>query len=162
MIKFAISHPDLLYKCQVTSLRIYGVINPMQNAAILRKNRDSAFNDKLYVFPITKRAVFCRGYEPWALDKLLADGYAEDDILTEHEISHDTSIPQFWYERGGRQHRYYPDIFIRSKDIIIEVKSDYTFRLDPELQRLKAEAVLLQLIWFETWVFDRKKRLTVY
>jgi len=36
-------------------------------------------------------------------------------------------MPEIWYEFEDKRRRYYPDIYIKSQNKIIEVKSDYTF-----------------------------------
>lgn len=52
-----------------------------------------------------------------------------------------TEIPRIKYTGiDGKNHRYYPDIFIPKENLIIEVKSDFTFRYNQETNLLKEAA----------------------
>jgi hypothetical protein len=48
----------------------------------------------------------------------------------------------FHYFYENKEHRYYPDIYIKSENRVIEVKSLYTFNKEKEKNLLKRNSVL--------------------
>lgn len=75
---------------------------------------------KTYTYTLGDRKVLLQGYEKFALDLLLTR-FEPTDI----RVSKDGNIPTIRYTRNGsRSHR--PDIFVESKNAIVEVKSMYT------------------------------------
>jgi len=76
-----------------------------------------------------------QGYEPIKYQQLLDDGYKEEDIL--HKKS---DVPEIWYEYDGRR-RYYPDFYIPKDNLIIEVKSKYTYLIEEDKNKEKFKAV---------------------
>jgi len=91
-----------------------------------------------------------QGYEYIALDELVKI-YKEDDILTNRR-----DMPKIKYILNGKEKRYYPDIWIKSKNIIIEVKSDYTYKKDLIKNIMKALATRKLKYNFEFWIYDNK------
>jgi hypothetical protein len=107
-----------------TSILRYGVNHPMQHHEILERSKKNAYASKDYVLP-SGRVLKVQGYENFAIDMLLKT-YDEKDIVVDTQ-----EMPEFWYHGSdGRYHRYYPDIFIKKDNLIIEVKSPYTFNLN--------------------------------
>lgn len=102
-----------------TCVSVFGVSNPAQNAIIHAKQFNNGYKSKPYIFPSGK-TVMIQGYELFALNELL-ESYNEIDIVTEK-----ISMPEFWYEELGKR-RYYPDIYIQKDNLIVEVKSEYTY-----------------------------------
>jgi hypothetical protein len=141
-------------KNQLTCLRKYGVRYVNQVPDIIQKQQESAFNFKDYTCPSGKK-VRCQGYEPLALD-ILHKKYDEDDIVTSKK-----DVPEIWYEFEEKTHRYFPDIFVKSKNLIVEVKSVYTFESKKEESLKKHEASKNSGFSHEIWVFDTKKKLVV-
>ena len=70
-------------------------------------------------------------------------------------------MPEIKYFLNGKQKRYYPDIWIKSENIIIEVKSDYTYKKDLIKNILKALATRKLNYNFEFWVYDKNKLKTI-
>jgi len=60
-----------------------------------------------------------------------------------------------------KRRRYYPDIYIKSQNKIIEVKSDYTFHKDYEKNLAKAQGVLALDYDFEFRIYDAKGDYTI-
>ncbi len=114
----------------------YGVEYPMQNADFASKQLLASYNKKEFIFPSGKK-IYCQGYEPQALQILLNEGYHENDILTERN-----EVPSFWYEIEGKAHRYYPDFYISKNNLIIEVKSEYTYNVNKTINLLKEKSCL--------------------
>lgn len=139
-------------KSRLTCLEKYGVPSVNQCPEILQKQQDSAFLTKIYKFPSGKK-LKCQGYEPLALD-ILSKHYNEDDILTSKK-----DVPEIWYKLNNEDHRYFPDIFIKSNNLIVEVKSVYTFESKIEESLTKHDASKKSGFNHEIWIFDTKKKL---
>lgn len=115
-------------------MELYGVENPMQCPEIAKKCFESGYQSKDYIFPSGK-TVKVQGYEGLALDVLL-ETYDEADIKT------DTfDIPTIDYiGHDNKPHKYYPDIYIPKDNLLIEVKSTYTYKADLGKNLLKEQA----------------------
>ena len=62
---------------------------------------------------------------------------SEDDIIVGKEV------PRFRYKSDdGKEHIYFPDIFIRNSKIIIEVKSIHSFHYHVRMNYLKFKQVV--------------------
>jgi len=100
------------------------VDHPLQDPVILAKQQKSSYSFKPFMF-LSGNVDWVQGYEPEILRELVYH-FEEDDIIVGVE-----NVPEIWYTTDdGEKHRYYPDIFIKSRNMIIEVKSTYTLRLE--------------------------------
>lgn len=99
-----------------------------------------------------------QGYEPFALDILFKTEHrTELDILTNR-----VDVPRILYKyKDGSEHYYFPDIFIKSENKIIEVKSTWTYNKDINLNILKWKATQAEGYTMEFWVFSGKGERTV-
>lgn len=127
----------------------YGVEHATQNPEILSKALYTAYASKDFICPSGK---VCRvqGYEPFALRDLLADGVDEDDIITGC-----SKVPTVSYTFEGKERVYFPDIYVKSRDLVIEVKSVYTYQRELEKNNAKFDACAL-LHNFQLWIYDSK------
>lgn len=91
-----------------------------------------------------------QGNENYALDLLLRN-YEEEDIVTVR-----SEIPKVIYEVKFKKHRYFPDIYIPKDNLIIEVKSLWTYKHKLFINILKALAVRKLGFQYEVWIFDKK------
>ena len=82
--------------------------------------------------------VSLQGYEPCVLDYLIERG------LAKHEIKVGKSnIPVIeYFNPKGKKCLYFPDFYLPKSNLIIEVKSTYTYQQHKEINLLKAEATL--------------------
>lgn len=121
--------PEIKEKIEEKCILKYGTKYPMQNAEIAAKQLYSCFGKrKEYIFP-SGRKENVQGYEPLALNILLKrDNFDESDIFVDR-----TEVPEVWYDLNDQRKRYYTDIYIKSQNRCIEVKSDYTFEKEKEL-----------------------------
>jgi hypothetical protein len=104
-----------------TCIERFGVENPSQDAVIHNKKLNSQYRKKQFIFPSGRQANVM-GYEPLALTELLKV-YHENDIIVET-----TLIPKIKYAGiDGKNHYYFPDIYIPKENLLIEVKSEYTY-----------------------------------
>jgi len=108
--------PEFFNKMKKTCLEKYGAKNPMHVPEIFHKMIKSSFSKKEYTFKnnITE---FVQGYEHFALEILENNGYTYNDILLGKDI------PVFNYNNtvDNRNSIYYPDIYIKKENKIIEV-----------------------------------------
>jgi len=132
----------------------YGVEHASQNAEIFKKMLKTAFKrNKIFVFP-SGRVEEMMGYECFALADLLKDGVHEDDILVQLD---DVPIIRYLDSETETQRVYYPDIFVTSKNLIIEVKSTYTYKkykqrnIDKWIETSKTYS-------FQAWIYARAKK----
>lgn len=112
------------------------------------------FTYKRYIMPSGK-LVNSQGYENIALDELLKQ-YNEDEI-----ISFRQKVPSIQYMQNNKKHYYYPDIFIPKDNLIIEVKSTYTYNLYLIKNILKALSTRKNGYKFEFWIYDKNKEKIV-
>ena len=67
-------------------------------------------------------------------------------------------VPEIWYhDLDGKKHRYYCDIYIPSENIIIEVKSKWTYKNNLHLNTLKSETCKAEGYKFEFWIINEDK-----
>ena len=104
------------------------------------------YTAKEYVMPSGKK-VYVQGYEDQALDELLKK-YDESDILVDRKDIR-KKIGQITYKINEKIHQYIPDIYIISEMRIIEVKSEWTYRVNEEVNLLKRDAVLSRGLSFD-------------
>ena len=137
---------------QRATLKKYGVDNWVQVPELYQKFSEKNSNKK-YLLP-SGREVHVQGYEAWALDILL-------NSFSETELCIHRGVPSIRYEIDGKLRVHYPDIFIPSRNLLIEVKSVYTFKSLYEKNMKKANAAVLAGYDYDLWIFDASKNLDV-
>lgn len=129
---------DYREKVKATNLEKYGCESPLQNPAVHIKHLTNCFKKKTYTFPSGREEVI-QGYEGIAIDELLKY-FHEDDI-----VKTPTLMPEIWYCMDyGKYKKYFPDIYVPSRNIIYEVKSVYTYyskKLETDYKRKAVEAI---------------------
>lgn len=145
-VEYYSSTNDWYDKCVKTALERYSQEWVSKVDSINAKQQSGGYSYYDFEFPSGKIARV-QGYEPRVLTKLVID-YNEDDIIVgvQNIIN---EIGFFHYEYEGENHRYYPDIYIKSENRVIEVKSTYTFNKEKEKNLLKRESVLNKNINFK-------------
>ena len=135
-----------------TMLEKYGVEHALQNEDLFNKMIQSSFKTKLYTFP-SGRIEYCQGYEPQCLNHLITL-YEEDDIVVGS-----SSLPPIWYDNPeiGKQSRYYPDAYIISEHMVIEVKSPYTFKKDYEKNIAKFKRIVKMGFKMVLYICNKKE-----
>lgn len=149
-------HPMLLdktkQKIKEVNLERYGVENVMHSSEFIDKTINKGV--KYFSLPSGKK-IYYQGYEDVAI-KALLENYIEEDIITSRK-----EIPEIWYESQGKKKRYYPDIWICKNNLIIEVKSIWTYNKDLEKNLLKRDAALKLGYKFQFWICSDKEILQV-
>lgn len=120
------------------------------NKTLEKLLKQSHFKYKQYVMPSGKSVMY-QGYENIALDQLLLL-YDENNIENKRE-----NVPTIKYIQKSKIHYYYPDIYIKSENLIIEVKSTWTYKKGLIKNILKALAAKKSGYKFEFWIYDDKK-----
>jgi hypothetical protein len=104
---------------------------------------------KQYVGPSGK-LYNCQGYEPYALDLLFIE-YNDDNIFTSKR-----DVPEIWWIDGdGHEHRYYVDIYIPKEKRMIEIKSDYRYKMDKDKLEFVSRTCVEQGYNYEVWIFNK-------
>lgn len=123
-----------LKKYEKTCMDRYGVRNTSQDPLIFEKIFKNSHLRKQYKFPSGK-IINIQGYEGKAIDDLLKE-------LDENELYFGKDIPTINYLDKGKKHTYYPDMFIKKLNVIVEVKSDYTYLREIHKNHLKFTQVI--------------------
>jgi CRISPR/Cas system type I-B associated protein Csh2 (Cas7 group RAMP superfamily) len=139
-------------KSKDTCLEKYDVEYAIQNAEIMEKCSKNAYKLKEYKFP-SERVEKIQGYEHYALNELIQNKLInEDDIFIGAK-----NVPSIWYnDESGKKHKHYVDIFIKSENLCIEVKSTWTVEKKKDIVFLKQNAAKELGYKYEIWVYDGK------
>ena len=78
----------------------------------------------------------------------LLKNYSESDLFTKNSDIEKLIGKFSYFDDDMKEHRYYPDIYIKSENRIIEVKSDFTYELDIAKNEKKKESVINRNIKF--------------
>ena len=142
-------------KTQKTNIERYGYIFCIQNDVVFDKATKNSRKWKDYEFP-SGRKIKLQGYENLAIDYLLNSGILEDDIIVgAKNIKEEINI-HFIYDINKK---YFPDLYIKSKNLIIEVKSEYTFHDNFDINMKKKDCVISNNINYEIYIFDPTSNL---
>lgn len=149
-------------KRRQTNLERFGVEHTFLIPGNTSKVNKGNCSIKEYIFPDSGNKIGIRGYEGSVLDILLQT-YSEKELVI-HDDWSDYQIQRFTYESVDRKRVYYPDIYIPSENLIIEVKSEWWWngKLDPRYySRLvnnlrKRESVIKEGYRFQLWLFETK------
>ena len=167
---------DIKIKSLNTLMKNYNVDSPLRNNDIFdkfkktmlmkynvefwaqcEKNFDSfkhINSYKEYTLP-NNTTVKLQGYEDYVLHELLKE-YDIDDILYKNADIHN-NVGYIYYYLDNKKHKYYPDFFIKSKNLIIEVKSKFTYEIDLNINLLKKESCINNGINFEFRIIDKNE-----
>ena len=152
MIILEINKVQKLLKIQ-NCLNKYGVENNAQRPEIAEKITCSNYKLKDYTFP-SGRIDKVQGYEPFALNDLIhIYEIDETDIITGVKY-----VPEIWYyDTNEKKHRHYVDIFIKSQNKCVEVKSSWTVKKENVFKKQEAGKSLGYL--YEIWIYDDKGKI---
>ena len=136
-------------KAQNTCIQNFGYPNAMQNPEVAERSMKASSSRKEFTFPCG-RMVSVQGYEPLALNILVKNGYQSQDLVIGAN-----EVPEIWYTKDGKSHRYYCDIYIPKENKIIEVKSEWTVQKETGNVEEKAVAAKNDGFEYEIWVLDK-------
>ena len=136
-----------------TNTERYGESHPMKNEEFYENyfnNSYRKFKFKKYELPSGK-IVNLLGYESQILDYLLTK-FDENDIIIGYESY---KIVKSNYLDNGKLKRYIPDFYIKSKNLVIEVKSDYTYLTVDKQKRISVSDKFIKFIYA---IYDIKEK----
>jgi len=141
--------PEIIYKKKQTCIKKYGTENHMHNCEIAEKQSKNSYNNKIYVFPSSNEVIY-QGYENFALDEIIKNT-SEDDIFVSRK-----SVPIIYYnDEKNINHRHYVDIYIKSQNKCIEVKSLWTYNKNKTKVLQKQDAGKKLGYSYEIWIYDK-------
>ena len=84
--------------------------------------------------------------------------FIQNELVNEDDIHVGAkNVPTIWYnDESGKKHRHYVDIFIKSQNRCIEVKSTWTAQKKKDNIFLKQTAAKQLGYKYEIWVYDNK------
>jgi hypothetical protein len=106
-------------KTRKTCIKTYGVDFPMKDPGVRKKAAVS--RTKIHHLYCNGKAYACQGYERFVLPRLV-ERYGTEDVIGQFEPGFKTLL---FVSSSGKRMSYRPDIYIRSKNTYIEVKSPY-------------------------------------
>jgi hypothetical protein len=155
-VPYALQSPMVRNKSKLTCLEKYNVEHPSQSVEIQDKIQKTGKKYKPYTCP----SGACRkiqGYEHFALDRLfLIEKLNESDVFTDRK-----DVPRINYNHNSKQRYYFPDIWVKSQNKLIEVKSSWTYKLHKETNILKWKASCENGYIHEFWIFTPKGDLNI-
>lgn len=105
----------------------------------MRKAAASSVRRKMVSFD-GKTFTGLQGYEPAAIEWIIANkGLSAKDLVSAAE-----GTPVIRYSCAGNEHKHFPDFFVPSRNLLIEVKSEYTFRKALDKNAAKCRAAKAQ------------------
>jgi hypothetical protein len=169
--EIATKNKKVIEKIKETNKEKYGGNSPMCNDLIKSKSRKTVYERfgsfcvpfktyKEYIMPSGKTVKYL-GYENRAFDYLLLE-MGENDFLTVGKDLNSEIEPLKYKDNSGKQYRYYPDIYIPKLNKIIEVKSQWTYEINKEINDIKGKACKDLGYNFEFWIYvgKNKKHIT--
>jgi hypothetical protein len=141
-----------------TIQRKYGILftNISQISEIMDKKIKTGISTKKYTLPSGK-VVKIQGYENYGIEYLLKMGISEDDIIIGNKnIEKEIGIFMFYDMKKNKNRRYFPDIYVKSKNKIYEIKSNFTMNLNVDLIKIKKQSIIDRGFEFEFLIFNEK------
>lgn len=140
-------------KCRYESV---SAKNKANAADRLEKSIKSSFRRKEYRVPSGK-VILLQGGEPYVLNNLLQT-YDEQDI-----VSGAKNVPKISYlDSDCKQKSYFPDFFIPSENIIIEVKSSYTYLGINQKERTDLKLSACEKLGYKTRLIIENRKASNY
>lgn len=148
--KHPLNNPEIKEKIIKTNMERYGVPHHSQNSVISQRMLMNAYKNKEYVMPSGKTITY-QGYENFAFERLLK----EENVLEEDIITNRKNVPEIWYiDKNGKKRRHFVDIYIKSQNRCIEVKSTWTNQEKNNVFEKQMSAIELGYK-YEIWIFDK-------
>lgn len=129
-----------------TCIEKYGVPSIMQNKELMNRQQIAAFKRKDYVFP-SGITWSIQGDEGNIITYLLSNGYSEEQLTQD--------APVIDYKFAGRRRKHFPDLYIPSENLIIEVKSPFTFEREKNKNEAKISAAIAAGYEYHFYIWNR-------
>jgi hypothetical protein len=105
----------------------YGVESVTQVKEIHEKQQSYSGSHKTVVLPSGK-IINKQGYEPQFIEHVF-----KNNLLTEDEINYHPNGITYIRPSDGKSHIYFPDFYIPKYNLIVEIKSSWTEKIDQNL-----------------------------
>lgn len=155
-IKNMINKTDFIarnLKSVETCKQKYGGTNVMHDQEIFDRTMLNQMKWKEYKLP-SGNVIKIQGYENKALDELLTQ-YKEEEIILNRK-----QFPVFkYFMEDGSEHRYYPDMYIPKDNLIIEVKSVWTYSQNKEKNKCKFQTVKDNGYQLKVMIYEQKETI---
>ncbi len=152
-VYYGFHSPIIIAKVIQTMQDRYGYKYVLQNDKYFNNIKFKSYQYKKYILS-DNRTVYLQGYEDYALFEILLNKFDIDDILiSTAEIT--TYLDKIWYNYNNIEHRYYPDFYIKSINMIIEVKSIYTYESELEKNLIKKQTCIDKGFNFEFLIIEK-------
>lgn len=117
-----------------TYMERYGVENPMQNPEINELSNINRYKFKTFNI-YGRRFSHLQGFEPQGITYLI-----EHMGIDVNNIQSGRKVPKIRYKFQQKNKMYFPDIFVQDKNLLVEVKCEYTYNNMIELNATKRKA----------------------
>ncbi len=125
----------------------YGYNHPMKNKEFLKEFKRKNFEETGYETPFESSRVQEKIFKSSRYSKFNSfykiyyqGSYEEDFLKLCKHLSLNVTKPKYIkYFFEGKIRRYFPDFYIKELDLIIEIKSNYYYKLHLEMNNLKKE-----------------------
>lgn len=139
-VEHALQRPEVRVKIKEAMIEKYGMPHALQNKNLFEKMVSSSYSTKPFL--LGNRTVYVQGYEDFALSWLLANTKIKPSEIC---CGRDRQVPKIKYQvASGVTKVYYPDIFVPKHNLIVEVKSEYSYRARLSTNLRKAAACMAQ------------------
>jgi hypothetical protein len=137
-------------KVKKTCLLKYGVEHPLQNPEICERNQKYRTKHAI----INGINISYQGYELVGWKTLLNSDIKFSEICYKKK-----EMPVITFMWQNKIKRYFPDFYIPHKNLIIEIKSTWTYKKYLQINVLKKQAAINLGFNFEFWICSDKKIL---
>lgn len=139
-----------------TNMENLGVAHPMQNIDSFEKQQASCFKQrKLH------NGLSLQGFEPKCYDFLIKI-YGKENVVKGTDYLKDNGIVIKWKDNDGKQHFSYPDFFIVSHNMFVEVKSQYTYETGYSKLMSCASALNELGFGYEIMIYEKNRKDKTY
>jgi hypothetical protein len=130
----------------------YGVEHPMHSQEIASRCTKHSYKSKVFKASNGKWYQY-QGYENFMIERLIKEGVNAFDLVNESR-----NVPFIkWTDSEGKYHYHIVDMFIKSQNKCIEVKSEWTIDKQGKSNvRAKQECAKAQGYLYEVWIFNKK------
>lgn len=133
--KYGVEHPmdsdEIKDKIKKTNLDKYGFECPMLNEKVKKKYETTCLKKYGFKNPMQNDKVFEKqlknSYHKKNLNELKYQGTYELDFIKKYEYLNITKCKSIEYIYNDKKRKYFPDFYYKEKNLIIEIKSYYTY-----------------------------------
>ena len=147
-VEYVFQSEEIKDKVKKTNLERYGFEIPMRNEEIKEKYRKSIFEKYGCIHPMQNDKIFEKtlknSYQTKYFNNLKYKGTYELNFIKRYEYLNIQNCKSIDYFYDDKKRKYFPDFYYEEKNLIIEIKSDYTYNIFLEKNLAKQEACLEQ------------------